>query len=261
MNDALLSGRLDIVPASVPAFLTLWSKTKGTDNAVVGICSLSSLPLFLNTRNPNLKTVRDLSTGDKIAVPAVKVSTFAIALQMAAAKLYGDAQYDHFDKLTVSMPHPDAMAALLSGGGEVNSHFTSPPFNFQELEDPKIHKVMDAREVFGGPVSFAVNYTTVKFQKDNPKLLAAFLAAFQEATAEINRDKRKAAQRYLELTNSKGSLDLTEKMLVHPDSDFTLAPQGTMQIAEFMYKVKTIGTKPSSWKELFISEIHGLPGN
>jgi NitT/TauT family transport system substrate-binding protein len=261
MNDALLSGRLNIVPASVPAFLTLWSKTKDTSNAVIGICALNSLPLFMNTRNPRVKSVSDLSASDKIALPAVKVSTFAIALQMAAAKLYGDANYTRFDGLTVSMPHPDAMAALLSGGGEVNAHFTSPPFNFQELQDPRIHKVMDARDVFGGPVSFAINYTTAKYQRENPKVVAAFLAAFEEATAQINEDKRKAAERYIALTKSKASVELIQEILTHRDTDFTLAPQGTMQIAIFMQRVGSIGVKPASWQELFVSDVHNRPGS
>lgn len=261
MNDALLSGRLDIVPAGVPAFLTLWNKTNGTANAIIGICALNSLPLFLNTRNPSVKSVKDFSDGDKIAMSAIKVSTFAIALQMAATKIYGDEHYDRFDKLTVSLPHPDAMVALMSGGGEVNSHFTSPPFNFQELENPKIHTVLAAREVFGGPVSFAINYTTVKFQSENPKTVAAFVAAFQDATDQINQDKRKAAERYLKLENSKASVDLIEKILLHPDTDFTLAPQGTMQIADFMYKVRSIKTRPVAWTDLFVKDIHRLPGS
>src|SRR5581483_4919029 len=69
MNDALLSGRLDIVPARVSAYLTLWSKTAGTPNAVIGLCSLNSLPLFLNTRDPRIHELKDLSSGDKIALP------------------------------------------------------------------------------------------------------------------------------------------------------------------------------------------------
>ena len=96
------------------------------------------LPLQLNTRNPNIKSIRDLTDKDKIALPAVKVSMQAIILQMAAAQAFGEANYTKLDGLTVSMAHPDAMAALLSGAGEINNHFTSPPFMQKELEKPGI---------------------------------------------------------------------------------------------------------------------------
>jgi NitT/TauT family transport system substrate-binding protein len=89
VNDALISGNIDIASGGVPALLTLWAKAKGTPQEVRGIVALSSQPFLLNSRNPALKTLADFKTGDKIAVPAVKVSVQAIMLQMAAAKAFG----------------------------------------------------------------------------------------------------------------------------------------------------------------------------
>src|SRR5262245_11934437 len=74
MNDALLSGSVDIVSGGVPGLLTIWARTQGTANAVKGIAAFSSQPILLNTRNPNVKAVADFTEQDKIAVPAVKVS-------------------------------------------------------------------------------------------------------------------------------------------------------------------------------------------
>jgi NitT/TauT family transport system substrate-binding protein len=34
------------------------------------------------------------------------------------------------------MSHPDGMTAMPSGKSEATSHFTSPPFQYQELADP-----------------------------------------------------------------------------------------------------------------------------
>jgi NitT/TauT family transport system substrate-binding protein len=57
----------------VPPFATLWEKTKeNLDVKAVG--AMSSLPSYLNTRNPNVKSIKDLTDADKIALPAVKVS-------------------------------------------------------------------------------------------------------------------------------------------------------------------------------------------
>ena len=42
------------------------------------------------------------------------------------------------DKYTVSLSHPDAQQALMSGNSEVTAHFASPPFQEQELADPRV---------------------------------------------------------------------------------------------------------------------------
>ncbi|MFX5756709.1 hypothetical protein ABTE27_22425, partial [Acinetobacter baumannii] len=42
INDAMLSGALDIASLGVPGFLTLWDKTRGSAMEVRGLSSLSS---------------------------------------------------------------------------------------------------------------------------------------------------------------------------------------------------------------------------
>jgi len=48
-------------------------------------------------------------------------------LQIETAKLYGNDDFKRFDKISVSLPHPDASAALIAGGAEITTHFSSPP--------------------------------------------------------------------------------------------------------------------------------------
>ena len=108
VNDALLSGQIDIAAGGTPGLLLLWSRTKGTPQEVRGISAMSSQPFLMNSRSPHIKSVTDLKEGDRIAVPAVKVSIQAIALQMAAAKAFGPGNFAKLDTLTVSMPPPDA---------------------------------------------------------------------------------------------------------------------------------------------------------
>ena len=119
MNNALISDSVDIVAGGVPGLLTLWNRTRDTANEVKGISALSSQPFLLNTRLDSIKSLADLKDTDRIAVPAVKVSVQAVALQMAAAKMYGQANYAKFDPLTVSMSPPDATIALMSGSGNM----------------------------------------------------------------------------------------------------------------------------------------------
>ncbi|MEO8739312.1 MAG: ABC transporter substrate-binding protein [Casimicrobiaceae bacterium] len=258
MNDALLSGSVDFVCLGIPGIAIIWAKTNGQVKAASGF---NFLPLQINTRSPAIKGIRDFTDKDKIALPAVKVSMQAILLQMWAAKEFGDANALRLDPFTVSMTHPDGMAALLSGAGEINSHFTSPPFIQKELEKPGIHKLINSTEILGGPISFNVVATNAKFVQDNPKAYAAVMAALQEATDFINRDKRAAAEIYIKATNDKTPIDDMVKFLNDPTIEYSLVPKNVMQMVDFMYKAGTIKVKPASWKDMFFPNAHSMPGS
>jgi NitT/TauT family transport system substrate-binding protein len=71
INDAMLAGNLDIAGTGAPGFVTLWSKAHGIPRSeVVGLGALSTSPLWLNTNNPNVKSLKDFTPKDKIAIPA-----------------------------------------------------------------------------------------------------------------------------------------------------------------------------------------------
>jgi NitT/TauT family transport system substrate-binding protein len=259
MQSALISGQLEFGSSGVPWFLLLWDKTNGD---VKSVGALDSMPIYLNTRNPKVKTVKDFGEGNKIALPAIKSSVQAITLQMAAAKLFGTAQASKLDPLTVSLNHPDGMTAMLSGAGEIDSHFTSPPFQDLELKDPRVHRVLSSYEVLDGAATFIITATTTKFQKANPKIFDAFVAALEEAQAFIGSKKRESAQIYLAMSGDKRlSLDDLLKMLDNPEYRFTLVPEGVMKYANFMASTGMIKKRPAEWKELFFSHLHRLPGN
>jgi NitT/TauT family transport system substrate-binding protein len=260
MNDALLSGSLQFASGGVGPLITLWAKTRGNLD-VRGVAALNSMPLYLVTRNPSVKTIKDLTDKDRIGLPAVKISVQAISLQMAAEQAFGSGQQNRLDPLTVTMSHPDAMQALLSGQSEVNGHFGSPPFQYQELSKPGMHRVLNNYDVMGGAVTFNVVWTSEKFRSENPKLYAAFVGALDEAQAAINRDKRAAAEAYLRISKDKDSLENIEKMLNDPEIVFTTTPQNVMKYADFMFKTGAIKVKPESWKDLFFPNAQGLPGS
>src|SRR5258705_9896181 len=73
MNDALLSNSLQFASGGVGPLVTLWSRTKGNLD-VRAVSAINSMPLYLNTRNPNVKTIKDFTEKDRIALPAGKVS-------------------------------------------------------------------------------------------------------------------------------------------------------------------------------------------
>lgn len=260
MYDAVLSGDLQIASGGLTPLITIWARTRDNYKAH-GLAAMNAMPLLLNTREPNVKTIKDFTSKSRIALPAVKVSQQAITLQMAAAQAFGDANFARLDPLTVSMSHPDGMQALLSGASEVTAHLTSPPYEYQELADPKIHSVMNSYDVAGGPTTFTVLWCTGKFRDENPKTYAAVLAAFREATDIVNKDKHAAAKLYVDMEHPKLTVDQVYKMLTSPGIDYTLTPSGVMKYAEFMYAHGLIKVKPTSWKDVFFPEVHGLPGS
>src|SRR5499426_2142010 len=181
INDAMLSGALDIAAGGVPGFLTLWGKTRALpDNEVRGLAAVGSGSVWLVTRNPKVKTLRDFTENDRIAVPGIKTSFVAVVLQMAAAKEFGSENYAKLDHLTVGIPHPEALAAMLAGRTEITAHFCSPPFSYIEQDTPGIRRVINSADVLGA-LTIIMSYSTRKFADANPKLARAFVAAVDEA--------------------------------------------------------------------------------
>lgn len=261
LNDGLLSGQIQFVNVAAPSLATLWDKTFGTPIAVHAICTVQSMPYVLTTRNSKVKTIADFTNADRIAVPTVKISGQAMALQMAAAKLWGFELYDKLDGYTVTMGHPDAMQSLLTGQN-IDSHFAVAPFNYYELRHPEIHMVLKSYDTVGGKHTNGIQVTTKQFHDANPKICMAVRASHEEANAFIKREPKAAAEIYLKLTNDKkNTADDLVKMITDPDIDYTTAPAALMQHVAFMHKVGRIKHMPSSWQDLFFAEAHELKGS
>jgi NitT/TauT family transport system substrate-binding protein len=189
MNDGLLSGSLDIVSGGTTVFLALWAKARGTPSAVRSAghsprCRCGS------DQDPDVKRLEDLTEKDKIAVTTVKVSVHAMLLQMAAEKIWGSANSGRFDRLTVTMPHANAAAAMMSGGTEINNHFTAPPYQNMAIKAPGVRRITTAEEILGARSSYMVAYATEKFRADNPRTYGAFVAALRQSQDIISKDPK-----------------------------------------------------------------------
>jgi NitT/TauT family transport system substrate-binding protein len=261
INDGLLSGNVHFGAVGAPSLVTLWSRTK-SNVGVKGVAAMTSYPLYFVTRNPDLKSLKELSSKDKIAIPSVKISTQAIMLQMAAADLFGQPNYQKFDEFTVSLSHPDAMVALMNNTSGVNAHFGTSPFYEQEMKFPGARLLTTSYDILGGRASALVVVTTSKFHEANPKIYKAFLAAEKQAIDAINKDKRKAAQAYLDIANDrKNTVDDIFAVINDKDYAFTLSPEKVFKTAVFMGKVGTVKDPPAKWQYLFFPDIHDLPGD
>ena len=261
INDAMLTGRLDIAGIGAPGFITLWAKAKGNPKLeVVALSAMSATSLYLNTNNPRIKTLRDFTANDRIAIPGIKTSLSAVVLQMIVAKEFGPQNFDKLDSLTVGLPHPEALIALTSGRTEVNSHFGSPPFSYLELNDPRVHRVVNSVDALGN-ITLDLVYAPRRFVEANPKMTAAFIAAMDEASAIIANDRKKTMAIFIAGSPVKVSEPDLERMLQDPDTRFSAVPDGVMRFAAFMHQVGSIKLLPESWKDMFVPLLHDRAGS
>ena len=260
INDAMLAGALDIAATGIPGFLVLRDRTLGRRQELIGISSLSFGALWLNTITPRLQSLGDYGPGDRIALPGIKTSFAAVVLQMAVARQFGIENYAKLDPLTVGMPHPDAYAALMSGKTEITSHLASPPFSYQELKNPAVHRVVNTA-VAVGALSILMVMTQAYFAAANPGLMQAFLAAQDEANAFIAADPKGAAAAYGRVSRLSVPQDQLMEILAGPEEGFSATPNGSLTYAAFMARSGTLKVQPGAWTELFLPHLHGRAGS
>ncbi len=260
--DALLSRQMDFGVTGVPGLATLWDKTAGTQNEIRALSAVQSMPFMLVTNRPSIRTLKDFTDQDRIAVPAIKVSSQAICLQMAAAKEWGDDQYARLDAYTMTRSHPDAAVSVMSRATEINTHYSVAPYYYYELATAGVHNVLKSYDTLGGPGTNGVMLMTKKFRDANPKVTQAVYAALSEAEDFINKNPGEAAQIYIKTTNEKRSnQEEMIRFISDPDNIWTTMPQQTMTFAGFMHKVGTMKRLPVSWKDLYMPECHELAGS
>jgi NitT/TauT family transport system substrate-binding protein len=260
INDAMLSGHLHFACQGPPSLAVIWDRTR-TGIGVKALAAVASNNLWLNTRNPNIRSLKDFSDADRIAIPSLKVSMQAVMLHIAAEQVWGRGNHTKLDHITVGLPHPEALAAVLTQAHEVNTHFATSPFHEAEMK-AGLRTVISGFDIMGGPTTGVTFTSYEKFRADNPKTFAAVNKAYDEALDWINADKRRAAKLYIEMTNERR---LTEDDLTlsfsGQDMQYTKVPSQLGRIVDFLYRVGVVKSEPASWKDLFFQEAFGLPGS
>lgn len=259
MNDALLSGSADIAMAGVSVLLNMWDKTVG-HNTVKGAMAICDSPIVMNTTDPRIKSVRDLTDNDRIAMAAGRGTQHALVLEMAAAQAFGFDQRHRFDNLAVSMSHPDGTAAMLSG--VIKNHVTTVPFIQKELAHPGTRTILNSYDIAGGRHTLIVAYAAERWRKANPKVYAATVAALTEAMDIIKSDKLAAARVFERMQPSGQSAEQAYRILQDENMmAFTPTPLKVMVWADYMTKTGLMKHKFSSWKDAFFDNVHSLPGD
>jgi NitT/TauT family transport system substrate-binding protein len=249
--DAVLSGSADYGTAALPSLVTLWEKTHGRPNEVRAVGTVSNGAMTLYTINPKVKTIADFTEDDRIAVPTVGLSFNAIMLQMAAEKQWNDPH--RLDHLTVSLGHPDAVAALSAGYGKaiITAHIGVQPYTEQGLKLPGAHVITDSREVFGGTLTQIVLLSTKMTRDRNPTLFNAVANALKEAIRVANANKSAAAVLWKQAQNAPDSIESLVHLLDDPGFEFTSQPHRIAYFTAFLNRIDSSKSVISDWRDLF----------
>lgn len=244
IREAMLSNKIDAGFMAIPPFLI--GLDKGMQWKIA--CGLSYSPTQLITNKSNIKSLKDFSSSDKIALPQPG-SVQHILLSMAAEKELGDSH--KLDNSIVTLSHPDGMNALLSKNS-ISAHFTSPPYILKELENKDMHLVLDGREAMGGDFTFIVGVTTKEFHDKNSKEYSAFVKSIKEAIEFINNNPEKSSEILAPIYNL--SKEETLKHLTEAGNKYSANVEGLEKFSDFMVKNKYISKnytlKEVSWDDV-----------
>jgi NitT/TauT family transport system substrate-binding protein len=254
VRDAMLAHEVQYGAVGVPTLIILADKT-ALDFKAVG--NIVSLPMNFNV-NTAVVGHNWCDIKGKIALPTIKSSVQAVTLQMAAQQQCHDAF--KLDPNTVSMTHPDGMAALLNN--QVDAHLTAPPFNELEvsLGKGKVKTLFDSYSVLGGPTSFILLVGSQKFANDNPKAHAVLVNAFEEAVSWTRTHKKEAAELYVAAEKSKDSVADVLAQMSDPKMIFDTTPNRIGVYAKFMQDIGTV-KHSMSWQDLSMSHLAKRQGS
>jgi NitT/TauT family transport system substrate-binding protein len=261
MQDAILSGSVDMGPYGISALLIAWEKARATPQQMFAISGVTTVPLVLLTNRAGIKKLADFKPDDRVSMPSL-VSPQAFMLQMQAEKEFGLGQQDRLKQQIVSLPHPDSVNQLISGATELTAYFAPPPFIQVALKSPKVAKVMSSEEIVGGKMSFLIMGATKRWIEANPKMPDVIVKAVDDAAAFIRDNPRKAAEIYLQREPSRFvDLDAAEAILKEYRDEFGSAVHGVQVNADFMGKLGQLKSPPKSWKDIVTPSIVNSPSS
>ncbi|GLZ12736.1 ABC transporter substrate-binding protein [Actinomadura sp. NBRC 104425] len=250
VRDALLSGKLHLGCSGLGPLLIGWDA--GVPWKIVS--SLNDMPLWLVAKDPRFKSLRDFRQGDQIA--AVQPGSIqSVMLQKAAQQQLGDPHA--LDKNIATMAHPEALEALL--GGQIAAAYTSPPFQFQAVEQGA-RKLVDSYDLFGKH-GFNVVAATEQYAEQNPDVLTAVHKVIARANDFITRQPAEAAKILVDAEKGKITAEQYEKYLTYEGIEFTTTPHGLVKLAAFMKEIGVIKKAPSDWRDVVFDTVRNENGS
>lgn len=239
IRTGMIAGQIQFGAGGVAPFLIGWDRGAGLRL----VAAMNEMNLWLVTRDPSVKSLRDLKPGMKIGMPGVD-SIQAIVLRRAAEKAFGNPHA--LDTEIVSIEHPVGVQALLHG--QLTAHLSSPPFQFEEVA-AGARIILRSYDVFGESTFNSV-FTTDKIAAAYPRLVDAMFRDLTEATAFINTHPKETAAILSAEAHGTPGADQFLAWMTRPGVRYTTTPRGFRTYAEFMHAIGLLSKVPASMCEI-----------
>ncbi len=249
ITNGVIAGDIQVGAGGTGPLIIGWAQ--GVDWKV--IAGLDWGDLWLMAKDPNIKTIADLK-GKRIAMPGPTSIQAVVLRKMAQVKL-GDAHA--LDSTIISMDHPAAMQALLTG--QIDAHLTSPPYQLQE-KVRGAHVIARSNQYFGAS-SFLSAWETSKFYNQYPEFSKTFYDDVQNAIKLINTNPTKVAHLLQDDSNGVPTWRQYKQWLGVSGLTFTTRPLGLMRYANFMNKIGMIKKMPASWQDMVFPPVYPTKGS
>ena len=256
-NDALVKGEVEVGGAGLAPFIDLWQRTRGGAN-VRAVAPINDSPLYLITTDPRIRSAKDFTASDKIAVPAPG-SIQGVFVRILAERAHGNP--GALDASMANMTSLDALKALAAGDSGVRSYAGSIPFNVPAMALSGARELATSYAVLGGAHNLVALFVAEKFKTENPKTFAAIAGAIDDAIAFIKSNPNETAEIFSAASKGATPPEQVLAVLGRPDVAYDATPRGTMAFATFMLKTGALKALPASWKDLYWENAHERNGS
>lgn len=251
IRDGVLANQIQVGAMGIAPFLLGWDRGIGWKL----LASLNQQDLWLVTKDPKIKSLKDFKPGMKIGLPAPD-SIQAVTLRKGAQKELGNPQA--LDQNLLAIAHPLGFQALESG--QISGHLGQPPFEFQEVENGG-RVILKSSELFGGLHSGGSLLVTEKFYNQYPEFSQALSHAVTDAIKLLSDKPDEAAKLLAADSDGKMTAQQAKKWITHEGIKFSDVPKGYLQYAAFMKETNLLSKQPQSIDELVFPTLKGKGGD
>ena len=153
LRAAIAGGLIDMGPFGTAPLLAAWQQTKEKPRQILAVSGISSVPLVLLSNRADERSIADLKSADRIAIPTL-TSPQMYLLEMQSEKTFG--KFDHLRNQIITLSHAQAIAALAENTGQATAYFSSPPFTQIALRAVNIHVMANSTDIMNGKSSFLI---------------------------------------------------------------------------------------------------------
>lgn len=246
INDGITAGSIDVgCMGAAPAITGMQA---GIPYKI--FTGLSSQPYAILTNQDDIKSLKDITADDQIAITNIN-SHPHILLAMAAKAELGDARA--LDGNLVVLANADGYSSIISGA--VQCHMVISPYNFMEVATGEINEIPVSKEVWPDGNTFIVGVAGTKLQEEKPELYEALCKATEEAMTFIAENPEETAE-----ILAKGYDASAEEILTWMNdsrSKYDTKLQGVMELANFMVEEGFLEEGPQDISEIAFDNVEG----